>query len=303
MDTGARRGLAYRTRQTYAGWCRRFAATCSTPGEVMDEGRAAIWLGSLVTKRKVSFATQKQALNALVFFFRDVCGKSEVHIEVRLRQLEHARLLHEKDRAAGLPAVFMPKALGRKYPNAGTSWEWFWVFPAPRIGKDPETGIRRRHHMHEEALQRHVRNAARLAGIPKRITPHILRHCFATHLLELGADLRTVQKLLGHKDVKTTEGYTHVAQGVNKFAVRSRWTASRGMVTSEFSPPRSENGTPRTLPPLVSRPKIRDSGQPIILFIQGHVRSRTRSGKPGGEKSFNSSASCNYWSFREEQRH
>ena len=221
MDTGARRGLAYRTRQTYAGWCRRFAATCSTPGEVMDEGRAAIWLGSLVTERKVSFATQKQALNALVFFFRDVCGKSEVHIEVRLRQLEHARLLHEKDRAAGLPAVFMPKALGRKYPNAGTSWEWFWVFPAPRIGKDPETGIRRRHHMHEEALQRHVRNAARLAGIPKRITPHILRHCFATHLLERGADLRTVQKLLGHKDVKTTEGYTHVAQGVNKFAVRS----------------------------------------------------------------------------------
>lgn len=136
-------------------------------------------------------------------------------------QLEMARALHDRDRAAELPAVFMPKALGRKYPSAGKSWEWFWVFPAPRIGKDPETGLRRRHHMNEKVFQRHVRRAAQAAGIPKRISPHVMRHCFATHLLERRADLRTVQELLGHKDVKTTEIYTHVAQGANKFGVGS----------------------------------------------------------------------------------
>lgn len=304
MTTGGRRGLAYGTRKTYAGWAVRFAIFCKDDRKMLDEVMGRDFLTFLVEEKNLSFATQKQALNALVFFYLDVCGREEVDLGVALKKtpprtptvlsvrevrllwehlgedyrlaaelmygsgmrvnellslrvkdldfdrgqvvvrggkgdkdrtsilpeslmlrlrthLESVRKLHEGDRARNLPPVFMPKGLGRKLPTAGISWEWFWVFPAPRIGTDPETKVRRRHHMHPSVFQRHIKKAAQQAGIPKRVTPHALRHSFATHLLESGVDIRSVQELLGHEDVRTTQRYTHVAQGVNGVGVQS----------------------------------------------------------------------------------
>jgi integron integrase len=143
--------------------------------------------------------------------FKDRITMLPAVVKEPLKQhLEQVREVHQRDLTDGYGRVFMPYALARKYPNAAIEWRWWWVFPQERRWKNRNTGEQGRHHIDESIVQRAVKEAVIRAGLTKRATCHTFRHSFATHLLEVGYDIRTVQELLGHKDLKTTMIYTHV---------------------------------------------------------------------------------------------
>jgi len=160
------------------------------------------------------------------------------------RHLENRRTWLEGDTRDGFGTVSLPHALARKYPNAPKEWGWQYVFPSSRIGQDPRSGARRRHHLDESAVQKAMKRAIRLAGIAKPASCHTLRHCFATHLLERGMDIRTVQEQLGHQDVRATQIYTHVLQRGGR-AVQSPLGAVLGCV----APVTGGSGHRPTAPP------------------------------------------------------
>jgi integron integrase len=289
--------LSYRTEQTYLEWVTRFSRFLKgrSPLTATDED-VVRFLSDLAVTQRVAGATQNQAFNALLFLFRHVLGRPDVHwtgverahgkprqptvltvaelgrlfeamegtprlmarllygsglrlmelIRLRVQHLDFARGVvvvragkGDKDRETTLPVtlegelqahlarvkrlfeedhqrkvegVWLPESLARKYPQAGRQWIWQWVFPSRQLSRDPRSGVLRRHHAQENAFQKALAEAARRAGIDKRVTPHTLRHSFATRCLEKGYDIRTVQELLGHASVETTQIYTHVMQ-------------------------------------------------------------------------------------------
>ncbi|WP_051284448.1 integron integrase [Desulforegula conservatrix] len=287
-----------RTEKTYCDWIARFIRfhKCQIHPSQMGKNEIEAFLSNLATDLKVSSSTQRQALNAIIFLYRQVLdievsdqlepikarkynrppvvmtknevrkvlqNMSDTHLLMAkllygcgLRLMECVQLrvldvdfdrnlvyvrgakggkdrvvnlpvnvkeelknhiarvkdLHDKDILDGCGEVYIPEALARKYPNAAKEFRWKYVFPSRDLSADPRSGIRRRHHVLESGLQKAVKTAVEKSGITKKVSCHTFRHSFATHLLENGINIRIVQELMGHSDVKTTEIYTHVME-------------------------------------------------------------------------------------------
>ena len=307
------KNLAWKSEKTYRSWCRRFVAACGNkPIAKLNHRDIHEWLSRLAVRERVSASTQNQALNAVVFLFREVLKRdpgnfsdfsrarrgrkvpsvltqaeckalfdamggtyrlmaelmyaaglrlSEL-LRLRVKDVDLERLqiavqfgkggksrltmippqleqplkdhrkrlrgLHAKDRAANLPGVELPEALERKWPKAGEKFIWFWFWPSRNLMRDHRSGIVRRHHILDTTFQKAIRLAAEKAKIDKRVSPHTLRHSFATHLLASGTGIRDVQDLLGHADISTTQIYLHTAKHTG-IGVRSPFESLEGM--------------------------------------------------------------------------
>lgn len=289
---------AYRTEKTYCDWILRYIKFYGAKRHPKDMGKSEIeaFLSNLSVRGNVSASTQRQALNAIIFLYRDVLdipveeeiepvksrrhralpvvmtqpevkhvldqmhgthllmarllygsglrlmeclrlrvkdldferskiyvragkgGKDRITVFPRLIQpelrihLSKVKELHNNDLSKGYGNVYLPGALSKKYPNASKEFIWQYLFPSKKLSTDPRTGELRRHHVLESGLQKAVKRAVNQAGILKRVSCHTFRHCYATHLLENGVNIRVVQELMGHSNVKTTEIYTHVME-------------------------------------------------------------------------------------------